>query len=120
MDWNTIIVSGIMYLFGLVLGFFIGKSKYQIGRMIMTTDHKQAIIVLMNLYNDHHINEEQYFLLLDFVISDTRNEIKINNIPWNVPKSPDYPPITVMYGCPTDDVIYDSANTCNKIEEEHK
>ena len=73
----------------------------------------------MNLYNEEHIDEEQYFLLLDFVISDTRNEIKISELPWNAPKSSDYPPITVMYGCPTD-VIYDAANTCNKIEEEHK
>ena len=48
--------------------------------MIMTTDQKQAIMVLMNLYNDHHIDEEQYFLLLDFVISDTRNEIKISEV----------------------------------------
>lgn len=85
----------------------------------MTTDQKKAIMVLMNLYNANHIDEQQYFLLLDFVISDTRGEIKINNIPWSTPKSPDYP-ITVMYGCSTEGVIYDTANTCNKIEKEQQ
>ena len=84
----------------------------------MTTDQKQGIMVLMNLYNNHHIDEEQYFLLLDFVISDTRNEIKISEYPWNERKSSDYP-ITVMYGCSTEGVLYDT-NTCNKIEEEHE
>ena len=91
----------------------------------MTTDQKQAIMVLMNLYNENHIDEEQYFLLLDFVISDTRNEIKISEFPWNERKSSGYP-ITVMYGCPTDGVIYAQDGTtlkttpdpCNKIEEE--
>ena len=87
------------------------------GGMIMTTDQKQAIMVLMNLYNDHHIDEEQYFLLLDFIINDTRNEIKISEFPWNVPKSPDYPPTTVMYGCPIDDTIIYKQN-CNKKEEQ--
>ena len=85
----------------------------------MTTDQKQAIMVLMNLYNDHHIDEEQYFLLLDFIIGDTRNEIKIPELPWNMPKSPDMP-ISVMYGCGTDVISYDSATTCNKIEEEQQ
>ena len=85
----------------------------------MTRDQKEAIKVLMNLYNEEHIDEEQYFLLLDFVISDTRNEIEISELPWNVPKSPDYP-ITVMYGCSTEGVIYDTANTCNKIEKEQQ
>ena len=83
--------------------------------MNITTDQKEAIKVLMNLYNKKHINEEQYFLLLDFIISDTREEIKINNIPWNTPKSPDYPPITVMYGCPIDDTL--TLQNCNKKEE---
>ncbi len=86
----------------------------------MTSEQKEAIKVLMNLYDESHINEEQYFLLLDFVISDTRNEIKISELPWNMPKSPDYPPIAVMYGCGTDVISYDSANTCNKIEEKQQ
>ena len=78
----------------------------------MTADQKQAIMVLMNLYNDHHIDEEQYFLLLDFIISDTRNEIKINNIPWSTPKTSE----AVIYGCPIDDTIIYKQN-CNKKEE---
>ena len=40
----------------------------------MTTDQKQAVMVLMNLYHDSHIDEEQYFLLLDFVVSGERGE----------------------------------------------
>ncbi len=91
----------------------------------MTTDQKQAIMVLMNLYNDNHIDEEQYFLLLDFVISDTRNGIKISEYPWNEHKLPNMP-ITVMYGCGTDAITYaqdgitlkTTPDPCNKIEEE--
>lgn len=83
----------------------------------MTTDQKQAIMVLMNLYNEEHIDEEQYFLLMDFVISDTRNEIKISELPWNEHKSPFDMPITVMYGCPVDDTIIYEQN-CNKKEEQ--
>lgn len=82
----------------------------------MTNDQKEAIKVLMNLYDKKHINDEQYFLLLDFIISDTRNEIKISELPWNTPKLPNMP-ITVMYGCSTDGVIYDSATNCNKINK---
>lgn len=91
----------------------------------MTSDQKQAIMVLMKLYNKKHINEEQYFLLLDFIISDTRNEIKISEYPWNDNKLPDMP-ITVMYGCGTDSITYaqdgitlkTTPDPCNKIEEE--
>ena len=82
----------------------------------MTNDQKEAIKVLMNLYNKEYIDEEQYFLLLDFIINDTRNEIKISELPWNERKSSDYPPITVMYGCPVEDTITYKQN-CNKIEE---
>ena len=85
----------------------------------MTSDQKEAVKVLMDLYNKDHINEEQYFLLLNFVISDTRNEIKISEYPWYTPRIPDYPPIAVMYGCGTDVISYDSVNI-NKNEEEHK
>jgi len=81
--------------------------------MNITTDQKEAIKVLMNLYNKKHINEEQYFLLLDFVISDTRNEIKITEYPWNDNKLPDMP-ITVMYGCSPNGVSY-GQNTINSI-----
>ena len=93
----------------------------------MTTDQKQAIMVLMNLYNDNHIDEEQYFLLLDFIIRDTRNEIKISEWPWNEDKLPNMP-ITVMYGCGTDPITYaqngitlkTTPGPCNKIEEEQQ
>ena len=86
----------------------------------MTADQKQAIMVLMNLYNDQHIDEEQYFLLLDFVISDTRNEIKISEFPWNEQKLPDMP-ITVMYGCSVEPLITSTwTNNSNKIEEEQQ
>ena len=93
--------------------------------MNITTDQKEAIKVLMNLYNKKHINEEQYFLLLDFVISDTRNEIKISEYPWNVPlderKLPDMP-ISVMYGCSPNGVSYGqntiSSITSKKVEEQ--
>lgn len=92
----------------------------------MTTYQKQAIMVLMNLYDDNHIDEEQYFLLLDFVISDTRNEIKISEYPWYEVKPPFDMPITVMYGCGTDAITYaqdgitlkTTPDPCNKIEEE--
>ena len=83
------------------------------GRMIMTSDQKEAIKVLMNLYDKKHINEEQYFLLLDFVISYTRNEIKISELPWNDNKLPDMP-ITVMYGCSPNGISY-GQNVINSI-----
>lgn len=87
--------------------------------MNITTDQKEAIKVLMNLYNKKQINDEQYFLLLDFIISDKRNEIKISELPWNEHKPPFDMPITVMYGCGTDVISYDSANT-NKIKGEQQ
>ena len=87
----------------------------------MTKDQKQAVMVLMNLYNDDHIDEEQYFLLLDFIIRDTRNEITISEYPWNDNKLPDMP-ITVMYGCSPNGVSYGqntiSSITSRKVEEQ--
>jgi hypothetical protein len=77
----------------------------------MTSNQKQAIKVLMNLYNEKHINEEQFFLLLNFIISDTRNEIKISEYPWDAPKSSDFMPITVMYGCNPEIISYDVNKT---------
>lgn len=94
------------------------EPQNRMGGMIMTNDQKEAIKVLMSLYNKDHIDEEQYFLLLDFIVSDTRNEIKISEYPWNDNKLPNMP-ITVMYGCGTDVISYDSANT-NKIKGEQQ
>jgi len=89
--------------------------------MNITTDQKEAIKVLMNLYNKKHINEEQYFLLLDFVISDTRNEIKISEWPWDDKKLPDVP-ITVMYGCSPNEISCGqnmiNSITTKKVEEQ--
>lgn len=50
--------------------------------MNITTDQKQAIMVLMNLYNESHIDEEQYFLLLDFVLGDSNKELEVVRIPF--------------------------------------
>lgn len=48
----------------------------------MTTDQKQAIMVLMNLYNNNHIDKEQYFLLLDFVIDNKRHFNGLTEEQW--------------------------------------
>lgn len=87
---------------------------------IMTNDQKEAIKVLMNLYNDHYIDDDQYFLLLDFIINDTRNEVKISELPWNTPKLPDMP-ITVIYGCSPNGVSYGQntiSSITSKVEEQ--
>ena len=132
MDWNTIIVSGIMYLFGLVLGFFIGKSKYQIGRMIMTADQKKAIMVLMNLYNEEHIDEEQYFLLLNCVIDNKRHFNGLTEEQWEdyfknrdrtilaqcaLPNGVCTNPFHDCIGCPRQFGSWSGTTTANKIEE---
>ena len=85
----------------------------------MTEKQKQAIRILNQLCWDNVINENDYFLLLEFIVGDTRNEIKISEYPWNMPKSPDMP-ITVMYGCSTDVISYDLSSTSNKIKEEEQ
>lgn len=85
----------------------------------MTEKQKQAIKILNELRWDTVINENDYFLLLEFIVSDTRNEVTISEYPWNIPKSPNMP-IAVMYGCSTDVISYSSSNTCNKIEEEQQ
>ena len=36
----------------------------------------------MNLYNEEHIDEEQYFLLLDFVLGDSNKELEVVRIPF--------------------------------------
>ena len=48
----------------------------------MTTDQKKAIMVLMNLYNENHIDEEQYFLLLDFIIDNKRHWKGLTEKQW--------------------------------------
>ena len=89
----------------------------------MTTDQKQAIMVLMNLYNEEHIDEEQYFLLLDFVISDTKDESPsstdvVRIVPCSDPKMPCTNPFHDCVNCPRQfgGGIY--TTTTNKAEEQ--
>ena len=48
----------------------------------MTKKQKEAIKVLTNLYNDHHIDEEQYFLLLDVIIDDKKHFNGLTEEQW--------------------------------------
>lgn len=91
--------------------------------MNITTDQKQAIMVLMNLYNDHHIDEEQYFLLLDFIISDTKDETpsstdKITFVPCSDPKVPYTNPFHDCIGCPRQFGDGNYTTVTNKVEEQ--
>lgn len=61
--------------------------------MILTDNQKKAIMVLMDLYTSDHINEEKYFLLMEFVVGD--KEPQISYIPFTLT---DPQPIDPIYG----------------------
>lgn len=61
--------------------------------MILTDKQKQAIMVLMDLFSADHINEEKYFLLMEFIVGD--KESQISYIPFT-PTPPQ--PLDPIYG----------------------
>jgi len=72
--------------------------------MTLTDKQKKAIMVLMDLFTSDHINEEKYFLLMEFIIGG--NEPQISYIPSN--PIPDFYPVFGKFG----------EVTCNqKVEE---
>ena len=74
----------------------------------MTDKQKRAIILLNGLWNDNSVNEEEYFLLMDFVVGTPTITIGEQEH-WNLPKIDT--PITVMYGCLTDGITYANKDT---------
>ena len=48
----------------------------------MTDKQKEAIMLLMDLYNKDHIHGKEYFLLLECVIGDSNKELKEVRIPF--------------------------------------
>lgn len=61
--------------------------------MILTDNQKKAIMVLMDLYTSDHINEEKYFLLMEFIVGD--KEPQISYIPFT---QTDPQPLDPLYG----------------------
>lgn len=59
----------------------------------MTDKQKQAIMALMDLFVANHINEEKYFLLMEFIVGD--KEPQISYIPFT---QTDPQPIDPVYG----------------------
>lgn len=72
----------------------------------MTERQKRAIILLNGLWNDNSVNEEEYFLLMEFVVG---TPTIMPPQPWNIPAIDT--PITVMYGCLTDGITYANKDT---------
>lgn len=62
---------------------------------------KQAITILNNLKSDNKINNEDYFVLLDFIVNNQTT--KIEYVPYNptitYPYYPTYPEITWKTYC---------------------
>jgi hypothetical protein len=82
----------------------------------MTDKQKQAIMILNNLHQQLSINDDEYFLLLDFIIGHKEPIITLpSNHNWweDVVKKPYDVPITVMYGCPVPPSFSDSASIDN-------
>ena len=60
--------------------------------MTLTEKQKQAIRVLMDLFVADHINEEKYFLLMEFIVGSA--EPQISYIPFTI----DPQPLDPVYG----------------------
>ena len=72
--------------------------------MIITDKQKEAILLLMDLYVNKHINEDKYFLLMEFVVGNQKAQV------WNTPYiQTDPQPLDPVYG-------YYGKVTCNNIE----
>lgn len=72
----------------------------------MTEKQKQAIQVLLRLTAQKNITDEEHILLLDFIVgSDKPATIPFQWWYDDKNKRSYEPPITVMYGCPTDTII---------------
>lgn len=65
----------------------------------MTDRQKEAILLLNELAIN--LSNEQYFLLLEFIISNPQ-QVTYTPYPWNDGKDLETQPIITMYGCQMD------------------
>lgn len=75
----------------------------------MTDKQKQAILLLNKLQQQCSISDNEYFLLLDFIVEANVPTFQFPTKIWNDEiKKLDDTPITVMYGCPTPFTLSDN------------